>query len=96
MVGRSGRSQTARSAKVACDPSCQRDVVLCSGHATWGAGTKRGPDGALIAAGGRVLNVCALGASVKEARERAYGAIARIDWPDGFHRTDIGWRALAP
>ena len=59
------------------------------------AGTDRRADGALVAAGGRVLNVCALGASVREARERAYGAIARIDWPQGFHRTDIGWRALA-
>jgi phosphoribosylamine--glycine ligase len=59
------------------------------------AGTRRGEDGALIAAGGRVLNVCATGATVAEARERAYAAIARIDWPGGFHRTDIGWPALA-
>jgi phosphoribosylamine--glycine ligase len=58
------------------------------------AGTRRREDGALVAAGGRVLNVCALGATVAEARERAYGAIARIDWPQGFCRTDIGWRAL--
>jgi phosphoribosylamine--glycine ligase len=58
------------------------------------AGTARRDDGALIAAGGRVLNVCALGESVAEARARAYAAIARIDWPEGFHRTDIGWRAL--
>ena len=58
------------------------------------AGTARRGDGALVAAGGRVLNVCALGATVREARERAYAAIARIDWPQGFHRTDIGWRAL--
>ena len=59
------------------------------------AGTARRGDGALVAAGGRVLNVCALGDTVREARERAYAAIARIDWPEGFHRTDIGWRALA-
>ena len=58
------------------------------------AGTRRREDGALVAAGGRVLNVCALGADVAEARERAYAAIGRIDWPEGFHRTDIGWRAL--
>jgi phosphoribosylamine--glycine ligase len=58
------------------------------------AGTARRDDGALIAAGGRVLNVCALGADVRQARERAYEAIAKIDWPGGFHRTDIGWRAL--
>ncbi|MDR3510018.1 MAG: phosphoribosylamine--glycine ligase [Caulobacteraceae bacterium] len=58
------------------------------------AGTALREDGALVAAGGRVLNVCALGADLAEARERAYAAIARIDWPEGFHRTDIGWRAL--
>jgi phosphoribosylamine--glycine ligase len=60
------------------------------------AGTKRAADGALVAAGGRVLNVSALGADLREARARAYGAIARISWPEGFHRTDIGWRALDP
>jgi phosphoribosylamine--glycine ligase len=58
------------------------------------AGTKRDPDGTLRAAGGRVLNVCARGATLREARDRAYAAIARIDWPESFHRTDIGWRAL--
>lgn len=60
------------------------------------AGTKQREDGTLVAAGGRVLNVCAYGADVAEARQRAYEAIARIDWPGGFHRTDIGWRALEP
>jgi len=58
------------------------------------AGTARDADGTLRAAGGRVLNVCARGATLKEARERAYAAIERIDWPEGFFRTDIGWRAL--
>jgi phosphoribosylamine--glycine ligase len=58
------------------------------------AGTRRREDGALVAAGGRVLNVCALGETVAEARQRAYAAVAKIDWPEGFHRTDIGWRAL--
>jgi phosphoribosylamine--glycine ligase len=58
------------------------------------AGTGLRPDGALVATGGRVLNVCALGETLAEARERAYAAIAGIDWPEGFHRTDIGWRAL--
>ncbi|HKT52875.1 MAG TPA: phosphoribosylamine--glycine ligase [Caulobacteraceae bacterium] len=58
------------------------------------AGTTRREDGALVAAGGRVLNVCARGATLMEARERAYAAVTRIDWPQGFHRTDIGWRAL--
>jgi phosphoribosylamine--glycine ligase len=58
------------------------------------AGTGLRPDGAIVATGGRVLNVCALGATLAEAREKAYAAVARIDWPEGFHRTDIGWRAL--
>ncbi len=58
------------------------------------AGTSLGPDGVLQASGGRVLNVCARGSDLGQARERAYAAIARIDWPEGFHRTDIGWRAL--
>jgi phosphoribosylamine--glycine ligase len=59
------------------------------------AGTKRRDDGALVAAGGRVLNVCAVGDTLAEARQRAYAAIARIDFPGGFWRTDIGARALA-
>jgi len=58
------------------------------------AGTERDGDGALIAAGGRVLNVCARGRTLKEARERAYAAVDAIDWPGGFFRRDIGWRAL--
>ena len=49
----------------------------------------------LIAAGGRVLNVTALGASVTAARDAAYAAVDKIDWPGGFCRRDIGWRAVA-
>ena len=60
------------------------------------AGTRKREDGTLVAAGGRVLNVCAYGADIAEARARAYEAIAKIDWPGGFHRSDIGWRALEP
>lgn len=57
------------------------------------AGTRR--DGArLIADGGRVLNVSARGATVAEAQAHAYAAIALIDWPEGFYRSDIGWRAV--
>jgi phosphoribosylamine---glycine ligase len=57
------------------------------------AGTKR--DGArLLADGGRVLNVTGLGASLAEAQARAYAAVDAIDWPGGFCRRDIGWRAL--
>ncbi|MDX1422342.1 MAG: phosphoribosylamine--glycine ligase [Kiloniellales bacterium] len=58
------------------------------------AGTKAGDDGALVADGGRVLGVTALGATVAEAQRRAYAAVDRIDWPEGFCRRDIGWRAL--
>jgi phosphoribosylamine--glycine ligase len=58
------------------------------------AGARREADGTLRSSGGRVLNVCARGASLSQARERAYGAVDAIDFPGGFHRTDIGWRAL--
>jgi|TARA_A100001391_G_scaffold69678_1_gene44538 phosphoribosylamine--glycine ligase len=57
------------------------------------AGTVRDGD-RLLASGGRVLNVTAIGDDVGEARERAYAAVDAIDWPDGFCRRDIGWRAL--
>ena len=57
------------------------------------AGTKREGD-KLVSNGGRVLNVTTLGSSVAEAKERADAAIGEIDWPDGFHRHDIGWRAI--
>jgi phosphoribosylamine--glycine ligase len=49
----------------------------------------------LIADGGRVLAVTALGRTVTEARDRAYTAVDRIDWSGGFCRRDIGWRAIA-
>ena len=58
------------------------------------AGTER-RDGRLLATGGRVLNVTARGRSVAEAQARAYAAIDLIDWPGGFCRRDIGWRAIA-
>ena len=52
-------------------------------------------NGKIVANGGRVLNVTARGATIAEARARAYAAVDRIDWPEGFCRRDIGWRALA-
>ena len=58
------------------------------------AGTKQGADGACLANGGRVLGVTALGESIGAARERAYAAVDRIDWPEGFCRRDIGARAV--
>ncbi len=60
------------------------------------AGTRRDEKGALVASGGRVLNVCALGDDVAQARDRAYAAVRQIDWPGGFNRSDIAWRALEP
>ena len=58
------------------------------------AGTALNGDGALIATGGRVLNITALGEDIADAQQRAYAAVEKIDWPEGFCRTDIGWRAL--
>jgi len=51
-------------------------------------------DGAVIANGGRVLNVCASAATVTETRARAYQAVDRIRWADGFCRRDIAWQAV--
>ncbi len=51
-------------------------------------------DDEIVATGGRVLNVTARGASLRDAQERAYATVDKITWPDGFVRRDIGWRAL--
>ncbi|WP_417241513.1 phosphoribosylamine--glycine ligase [Celeribacter sp.] len=64
-----------------------------SSNMVFHAGTAE-KDGALVANGGRVLNVTARGATLAEARDRAYAMIDGVDWPEGFNRTDIGWRAL--
>ena len=57
------------------------------------AGTAR-KDGQFLATGGRVLGLTARGATLAEARARAYGMAGAVDWKDGFYRNDIGWRAL--
>lgn len=62
-------------------------------HMVFHAGTGH-REGQFIAAGGRVLNVTARGATLREAADRAYDMVARIDWPEGVYRRDIGWRAL--
>lgn len=67
-------------------PSDSRNMVF---H----AGTAR-RDGQTVAAGGRVLGVTARGDTLSEARDRAYAMVDGVDWPDGFCRRDIGWRAL--
>jgi phosphoribosylamine---glycine ligase len=51
-------------------------------------------DGALVATGGRVLNVTATGKTVGEARARVYALLDKVDWDNGFCRRDIGWRAI--
>ena len=58
------------------------------------AGTATGEDGGIVAAGGRVLGVTALGKDVADAQMKAYAAVDKIDWPEGFCRRDIGWRAI--
>ncbi len=64
-----------------------------SSHMVFHAGTAA-RDGSVVASGGRVLNITARGTTLSEARDRAYAMVDRIDWPGGFCRRDIGWRAL--
>ena len=59
------------------------------------AGTALGADGSIVSAGGRVLCVTALGDSVQDAQRNAYAGVASIHWAHEFHRSDIGWRAIA-
>ncbi|MCC4605697.1 phosphoribosylamine--glycine ligase [Xanthomonas campestris] len=59
------------------------------------AGTVLNGDGQVLSAGGRVLCVAALGDSVQEAQRSAYAGLQPIHWPNAFHRSDIGWRAIA-
>ncbi|MGE0183805.1 MAG: phosphoribosylamine--glycine ligase [Parvularculaceae bacterium] len=65
----------------------------CESVIVFHAGTKEA-NGALLADGGRVLNVTASGPTIRDAVERAYEGVEHIDWPEGFFRRDIGWRAL--
>ena len=69
------------------------DAAAIEGVEIFHAGTKA-EGGRIVANGGRVLNVTALGSTVREAQSRAYEAISRIRWPEGFYRRDIGWRAV--
>mgnify|MGYP001807268493 CR=1 FL=1 len=59
------------------------------------AGTSTDASGQLVANGGRVLGVTALGADVAAAQAAAYEAVGKIDWEDAYYRKDIGWRAVA-
>jgi len=69
------------------------EAAMLPGVTIFHAGTER-RDGKILAVGGRVLDVTATGKDVAEARARAYEAVSRIRWPDGFCRHDIGWRAM--
>jgi phosphoribosylamine---glycine ligase len=70
-----------------------RDVSDLPDAQVFHAGTAL-QDGKTVATGGRVLGVTAIAPSVAEAQKRAYAVVDRIDWPEGFCRRDIGWRAL--
>jgi len=69
------------------------EAATVEGVQIFHAGTKA-EGGRILANGGRVLNISATGKTVREAQARAYEAIGRIRWPEGFYRHDIGWRAL--
>jgi phosphoribosylamine---glycine ligase len=69
------------------------DAAAMEGVEIFHAGTVA-KDGRILANGGRVLDICGLGKTVREAQARAYAAVARIRWPEGFCRHDIGWRAV--
>jgi phosphoribosylamine--glycine ligase len=70
------------------------DAAKLEGVEIFHAGTVA-TDGMILANGGRVLNICALGKTVTEAQARAYQAVDLIRWPEGFCRRDIGWQAVA-
>jgi phosphoribosylamine--glycine ligase len=69
-------------------PAEQDDAIV------FHCGTRKNAAGAIEAHGGRVLAVTALGTSVRKAQAKAYALVDRIDWPEGFCRRDIGWRAV--
>jgi phosphoribosylamine---glycine ligase len=69
------------------------DAAAVEGAEIFHAGTKT-EGGKIVANGGRVLSVCALGGTVRQAQTRAYEAVSRVRWLDGFYRHDIGWRAI--
>lgn len=71
------------------------EAAEATGALVFHAGTARNAAGDLVANGGRVLNVTGLGETVTAAQKAAYAAVAKIDWPEGFCRRDIGWREIA-
>jgi len=77
------------------DPISGLDTPQPIGTKVFHAGTQLDDSGRTITAGGRVLCVCALGDTVAEAQRDAYAAVSTIAWDGEFHRSDIGWRAIA-
>ncbi|ABI77363.1 phosphoribosylamine--glycine ligase [Hyphomonas neptunium ATCC 15444] len=73
-----------------------KEASALEGVTVFHAGTDVTEGGKLVAKGGRVLNVTASGSTLREAIDRAYAGVDAIDWPGGFCRRDIGWRALKP
>jgi phosphoribosylamine--glycine ligase len=71
------------------------EAAEAEGAKVFHAGTALDATGKLVASGGRVLNVTAIGPTVAEAQANAYAAVDRIDFPTGFCRRDIGWREIA-
>jgi len=71
----------------------EEEAAAIDGITVFHAGTKA-VDGKVLASGGRVLGVTSLGQDVARAQSRAYEAVDKIDWPEGFCRRDIGWRAI--
>ena len=86
--GYPGKPEAGTAIKGVEDAGALTDTIV------FHAGTRRLADGTLVASGGRVLAVTGLGAGIAEARQRAYAAVDAIDWPGGFCRRDIGWRAV--
>lgn len=86
--GYPGTPQTGTLIQNVDQATAMNDVTI------YHAGTSTREDGALIAKGGRVLAVTARGATIADAQRRAYAAVKAIDWPGGFYRKDIGWRAM--
>ncbi len=89
MAARGYPGAYARGSEIRGLDRCPED----SRHMVFHAGTVE-RDGRILANGGRVLNVTARGDSLQDARNRAYAMIDHLRWPEGFCRSDIGWRAL--
>ena len=69
------------------------DAVEAAGTTVFHAGTSE-KDGAIVNSGGRVLGVTALGTTVSKAQAKVYKALEKLEWPGGFYRKDIGYRAI--